>query len=106
MQISFPFMEKSEKKTEEKMTIDSNEEFLNYEKSVDYPIMAYNMLVRSVRNNHYFGNVPGVAGDVCSGCGQDFTYLVYSKQVECYKNTVVREKKRNLSLGRNVNSLG
>lgn len=61
--------------TNEFQQIESNKNALVVEK--------YNLLMRSIKANHQ------ILSDcnVCACCSQDLTYLVYTKQIECFRST-------------------
>ena len=75
---------------------DNKQDFDEYEKRAALPISAYTSLSASINKNHDLRAYKENADLVCSRCGADLGFLVYSRQVECHAVEVKKNKKKRL----------
>jgi hypothetical protein len=61
-------------------TVETKEEFEEYEKCAALPVEKFDLLMRSIRVNHKF--IDGMSS--CVMCMQELPYLVYTRQVACH----------------------
>ena len=62
---------------------DNKKDFEEYEKHEQLPLSAYSSLTASIDKNHDLRAYKNNSDLVCSRCGADLGFLVYSRQVEC-----------------------
>jgi hypothetical protein len=61
-------------------TVDTNEEFLEYETLKDVLLVEkFDLLMRSIRVNHKFSD-----NGLCKMCMQEMNFIIYAKQAACH----------------------